>query len=151
MILDHLHRADLYAGLSPSLRVAFDYLRTTDFARVTDGKHAVGDTGVFAIVSRYRTKRPEEAVWESHRRNIDVQCVIQGRERFGIVPLDSAPPVKTPYDDAKDVMFYEPGENTLPLAAGQFAVFFPQDVHAPGLADGEPSEVLKVVMKVPVK
>jgi len=151
MILDDLRRADLYAALSLDLRSALAYLRATDFSQVADGKYPVGDGGITAIVMRYRTKPPAEAVWESHRKNIDVQYIVQGRERCGYVALESAPPVKTPYNDEKDVLFYEPGRDEFTLSAGQFAVFFPHDIHAPSLSDGEPGDVLKVVVKVPVQ
>ena len=151
MILDHLDRADLYVALSPGIAAAFEYLRTADFANVADGKYPVGDTGVMAMVSRYHTKPLADAVWESHRRNIDVQYVASGSERFGYVPLEHAPPVKTPYREDKDVMFYEPGGDMLTLRAGQFAIFLPHDIHAPSLVDGTSCEVLKVVMKVPVR
>jgi YhcH/YjgK/YiaL family protein len=151
MILDHLDRADLYRGLSPGIATALDYLQSTDFSSVADGRYPLGESGVVALVSRYRTKSPADAVWESHRRNIDVQYVAMGSERFGYVPIDRAPPVKTAYSDEKDVMFYEPGADTLQLSAGQFAIFFPHDIHAPSLADGAAGEVLKVVMKVPVE
>jgi len=151
MILDDLHRSALYAGVAPGLGIAFDYLHGTEFSHVADGKYPLGESGVYALVSRYRTKTPNDAVWESHRRHIDVQCVIQGRERFGYAALDRAPSVKTPYNDEKDVIFYEPGSDTVTLAAGQFAIFFPQDVHAPSLTDGTPSDVVKVVIKVPVR
>jgi biofilm protein TabA len=150
MILDHLSRAGLYASLSPGIAAALEYLRGTDFTTVADGKYPVGNSGVMAIVSRYRTKLPAAAVWESHRRNIDVQYVADGTERFGYVPLDQAPTVRTPYADEKDVIFYEPASDTVTLSAGQFAIFFPQDIHAPSLAEGEPGDVLKVVLKVPV-
>ena len=38
----------------------------------------------------------------------------------------------------------------LQLRAGQFALLFPQDGHAPSCAWDEPAEVLKVVVKVMV-
>lgn len=149
MILDALDRADLYATIHPAFADSFRYLRHTDFAALTDGKYGL-DFGVVALISRYRTKPLSEAVWESHRRHIDIQYVVQGRERFGFVPGERAPRITTPYDEAKDVIFYEPGQDLLDLVAGQFAVFFPHDIHAPGLACDQPEDVLKVVLKIPL-
>lgn len=150
MILDHLERADRYAPLAAGIAAALRYLRDTDFTALPDGRIELDGDRLIAIVSRYRTKLPHEAVWESHRRYIDVQFMVRGSERFGYLPREAAPPIKTPYNDAKDVVFYEPGDETLRLRAGHFAIFFPEDVHAPSLADGEPDDVLKVVMKVAV-
>lgn len=152
MIFDSLRNAPRYFGIAASLRTALEYLQTSDFARMDDGKYQLDGDRLFAMVSRYRTKLPPEAVWESHRRYIDVQYVVQGVERLGYGPLERPPMVKTPYDASRDVIFYEPGTDTLRFAAGQFAILYPEDIHAPGLAeDGQaPGEVLKVVMKVAV-
>jgi YhcH/YjgK/YiaL family protein len=151
MILDALVRADWYVALHPSFAESFHYLRTTDFHSLSEGKFPLAESRVVAIISRYRTKPMSEAVWESHRRHIDIQYVVQGRERCGYAPLDRGPRVTVPYDEQKDVQFHEPGRDLFDLTAGQFAVFFPHDVHAPSLADGEPADVLKVVLKVPVE
>jgi YhcH/YjgK/YiaL family protein len=52
------------------------------------------------------------------------------------------------YSAERDVAFYTGQGDWLTLAAGMFAVFFPQDVHRPGAQAGPPTVVKKVVMKV---
>lgn len=151
MILEFLSRAERCAALSPGIAAALRYLRSIDFTTLPDGKVEIDGPRLIANVMRYQTKLPEQAVWESHRQYIDVQYVVTGQERIGYVPLDKAPPVQAPYNDTKDVIFYEPGCDTFTLRAGQFAIFYPEDIHAPSLADGEPGPVLKVVMKVAVE
>ena len=106
------------------------------------------------MVQRYKTKLPEQAVWESHRKYIDVQFVAGGHEQFGHVLLANAPKIKTPYNEERDVIFYEPGAETFDAPMGMFMIFYPDDIHAPGLAIGNPptaSEVVKVVVKVAVE
>jgi biofilm protein TabA len=151
MILDQLSRAARYHAVSPGIAAAFDFLRTANIDQLADGRNAIDGDRLFAMLNRYRTKPPTEAVWESHRKYIDVQYVVRGREWMGYVPLDRAPAVKTPYDDGRDVIFYEPGTDGFVLEAGQFAVFFPEDIHAPGLVAGTPDDVVKVVVKVAVE
>ncbi len=148
MILDHLARAGRYRGLSAGITAALDFLRTTDLTAFPEGKTLLDGDRLIANVARYRTKTAAEAVWESHRKYIDVQYVVSGQERFGYVDLASAPAVVKDYNAEKDVLFYSPGTVTLPLPAGYFAIFFPEDIHAPGLAEGAADDVLKVVMKV---
>ncbi|MDX1965845.1 MAG: YhcH/YjgK/YiaL family protein [Planctomycetaceae bacterium] len=150
MIFDSLRQASRYANLDASLRTALDYVQSSDFARMDDGRYNLEGDHLFAIVSRYQTKPLGHAVWESHRKYIDVQVMVQGTERMGYVPLDRAPEIKTPYDAGRDVIFYQPGEDTLRFSAGHFAIFFPEDIHAPGLAQdlATPEEVFKVVVKV---
>ncbi len=152
MIYDSLTHADLYRNIQPGITQALDYLRQTDFSNVANGKYELDGSKLYAMVMRYPTRADCDAVWESHRKYIDVQYIVQGEERFGYVPLSEAPPVTMSYSDEKDVIFYEPGKASLPLKAGQFAVFFPHDIHAPCLTnDGKPSEIAKVVVKVAVE
>ena len=58
------------------------------------------------------------------------------------------------YDIEKDACFGTvPKEEITPvyLQAGQLAVFYAEDGHAPKLAAGKPSRVVKVVVKVAAK
>jgi YhcH/YjgK/YiaL family protein len=151
MIYDFLSNADCYRDVKPGIARAFEYLRQADFANVAVGKYELDGARLYAMVQRYTTKTFDAAVWESHRKYIDVQYVCQGEEWFGYVPLSLAPAVTTPYDEGKEAQFYAPGSLTMPLRAGQFAVFFPQDIHAPCLAGpAGPAEVVKVVVKVAI-
>lgn len=151
MIYDELANAVTYQHVKPGIAQALEYLRTTNFAEVPNGKYELDGTKLYAMVQRYQTRLPADAIWESHRKYIDVQFVYQGTERFGYAPLSHAPTVTAAYSEEKDVIFYAPGSLTLPLTAGQFAIYFPQDVHAPSLAEGNvPTDVVKVVVKVAV-
>jgi YhcH/YjgK/YiaL family protein len=52
------------------------------------------------------------------------------------------------YDEEKDYMLYEEVSFFLKLNAGMLAIFFPHDIHMPGIMDKEPEPVKKVVIKV---
>ena len=149
MILDRLTHAAAYRPLGPGIAAALDWLTRTDLAALPVGRHAVDGDALFFIVERYQPRPLDAAIWESHRRYIDVQCVIHGVERMGITPLSSNPPVKEPYDETKDRTFYHGAGDLITVPAGSFAIFSPQDIHAPGLApEKDVREVMKVVMKV---
>lgn len=152
MILDTMRHWTRYSSLGSGIRSALEYLHGSDFDRLDSGRYNLDGDQVYAIVNRYQTKPFPEAIWEAHRKYIDVQFVVRGTERLGYVPLDRAPQVQTPYDFQRDVILFAPATDTLLFAAGQFAILFPEDIHAPGLASDlqTPSEVLKVVVKVAV-
>ena len=151
MIYDHLTNAATSRSVHPGIARALDYLAATDFTDIPNGRYELDGARVFALVQRYRSKPLPECVWESHRKHIDVQFVFRGEEAFGYVPLATAPAITHAYDEQKDVQFYAPGTLRIPLSAGQFAVFFPQDIHAPGLALNDvPADIIKVVVKVAV-
>jgi biofilm protein TabA len=90
--------------------------------------------------------------FEYHRKYIDIQFIASGEEVVGWAPAERMT-ITEPYNDEKDVCFgtVRRGEMTqVYLKAGQIAVFFPEDGHAPGLAAVRPSKVMKVVVKVAV-
>jgi biofilm protein TabA len=150
MILDALGQADRYETLHRRFTAAFEFLRRPDLTSLSDGRHPLDGDQLVAIISRAQTKTLDVAVWESHRRYIDVQYIVAGAERVGFEPLSENCVVRTPYQAERDVVFYEPGTRYFDFAAGQFCVFFPTDVHAPSLAVGTPQPVHKVVLKVQI-
>lgn len=148
MIVDLLSHAASYRGIHPGIQRALEFLATDECKALRPGRYEIDGKELVAIVEEYLTKLAPQAVWESHRRHVDVQYVASGTEAFGVANSLDALPVKMPYSEERDVTFYEPGNQRLVVTAGTFLVFFPQDIHAPGLAVSEPSPVRKVVMKV---
>lgn len=150
MILDRLENAASYIQLGPQISAALRYLAATDFSHVEPGRYPLDGDRLFAMVQRNKTKPAGEAVYEAHRRYIDVQYVVQGVERMGYAPLRADTPVHTAYDAEKDFALYNAVGTLFDVPPGAFTVFFPHDMHAPGLAGGNPptpGEVLKVVVK----
>lgn len=166
MIVDQLDACDAYRSLGERFAAGFDYLRGTDFTALPDGRYALRDAELVAIVQTYQTKPVEEGRWEAHRRHADIQYVFSGVERMGISPL-ARMAVQPPYDADKDVEFYLPGDPAPPrtrrggpgvvtgdqaqfvrVDAGSFAIFLPQDVHMPNIEICGQATVKKVVIKV---
>ena len=148
MILDSLGRATEYHELHPGLPAAFAWLRE-HAATAGTGRHEVAD-GVVAIVDSYRTAPATEKKWETHRRHVDLQVVLSGCELAGWSPVSDLT-TRTPYNPEKDAEFYEPPVSAVTrfrLHPGLFAVFLPGDGHQPGVMEGEPGEVRKVVFKL---
>jgi YhcH/YjgK/YiaL family protein len=150
MILDRLEHARMYRALDADIARAFDYLQQTNFRDVTDGRYELDGDRLFALVLRYRPKPLDQAMWEAHRRYIDIQYVVEGSERMGYTCLRGDLPVRQPYDPKKDIIFFDADGDWIEVPAGSFAIFAPHDVHAPGLATDRPeasAEVCKVVVK----
>ena len=149
MIVDSLKNADRYANVHPLFARAFEYLRHTDLASIEVGKYDVAD-GLKAIVSDKKGMTAEEscAKFECHNANIDIQVCISGKETLGWKPRQSCVSEREPYNPEKDVQFYTDAPDMFfQLEDGQFAIFFPEDVHAPMIAEGE---VKKMVIKVKI-
>jgi len=157
MIHDHIDQADAYLPLLPGLDKAIAFLREQPLAELGTGKHVIDGDRLFVIIDRYTPRTDEQQVWEAHERYADVQLIVAGRERMGVLPLNRATAIKTPYDAEKDAAFYEPASPAadplwLTMTPGHFAVFLPQDIHAPGLRLNANSvtPVVKAVVKVAV-
>ncbi len=148
MVRDHWVNAHVYAPLGPRITRAFDYARVTDFASLVDGTYPVGGDDVRALVQRYATKAPGEGRWEAHRRFIDLQFLVAGRERIGVAPLSHL--LAEPYDEEQDLLWLTGSGDFVTLVPGDFVLLWPGDGHMPGMAVDAAEDVTKVVIKIAV-
>lgn len=149
MILDHLERADRYAGLHGRFATALEYLRKPQIAEISSGRHAIDGDDLFIIIEKVEGRGRELARVEYHRRYIDIQFVISGMEQIGWISIDDCQQSLQPYDLQTDVGFYaEPPVTWFTLQPGTLAIFFPEDGHAP-LAGSGPAH--KAIVKIAVE
>ncbi len=149
MIADNIRNAALYYGMGPGFEKALRYLAETDFSRCAPGRVDLDGNALYAVISEYTTKPVSDASWETHRKYIDLQYLAAGREQIAVADLQALTPAAD-YDETKDCQFFRGSGWNLPLNGGTFAVFFPHDAHMPGIADGAPAMVRKVVVKIRV-
>jgi biofilm protein TabA len=132
MILDALARADRYLSLHPAFPRAFAFLGRPDLALLATGRHAVDGDRLYVSVDHKEGRGREGARLESHRRYIDIQFTIEGDEEIGWTPVDDCTAPAGPYDDERDIRFYEDHPRTwVAVPRGRFTIFFPEDAHAP--------------------
>lgn len=145
MIIDRLENIGKYASLSPLFAQAIEFLSSRDLNGLQTGKTELGKD-LFVNVTETLPKTREEARLETHRDFIDIQIPLSGTEVMGYTPATDCLPTNAPYDKDKDISFYEgAAENYLSVKPGMFAIFFPQDAHAPGIS---PEGVKKIIVKV---
>jgi YhcH/YjgK/YiaL family protein len=149
MIHDILARAQRYRPLGTRVALALEYLRSSDFGTVPDGRHPIDGDRMYALVQSYTTKPPEQGTWEAHRRCMDLQFVVEGGEQIGYLPPGRI--AEGEYDAARDVATVPGGAadgDRLTVRTGDFMLIWPGEVHMPGLAIGPPATVRKVVVKI---
>ncbi len=152
MILADLKNAEDKIPGSPAFKKALDFLRRADIRNLPDGKYEIDGARVYAMAQRYETIAPAEPKFEAHRKYIDLQFLAEGAEVIGWAPLEKMR-IAEVYDAEKDACFgaVPAGAWTpLLLGAGQLAVLYPEDAHAPRLAAGGTGRVTKIVVKVGV-
>lgn len=127
---------------------AFAFLKEHDLKTITKGKYPIDGTNVFATVTEDPSKDFDKTNWESHRKYIDVQIVLEGEEKMGKWPVDKVTSVTKPYDEAKDVANYTAPGKFYIIPAGTFIIFFPGEAHRPNITPGGNKVVKKLVIKV---
>ena len=150
MIIDKIENASLYFGISDRIKKALRYIQNTDFLKIELGRHDIDGDDIYALVYNYETKTPQEAFLEAHRNYIDVQYVYDGIEQVGFTPLIGQNAVKE-YDVNDDYLLFKEESSLISFKKGMFAIFFPDDLHMPGICMEKPSKIKKVVVKVNIK
>ena len=111
----------------------------------------LGD-GIRCIGNYYETVSVATAVFEAHRKFVDLQCIVSGEERIGVAKAGTG--VDTPYNEQKDVYFSQvAAEEYVEMKPGSVLCLFPEDMHQVSvqLEEGKPVQVAKMVFKVPVE
>jgi len=147
MIIDQISNASKYFALHPLFEKAFAYINATEFDAMSDGKIQL-EEGLLAILSNANGKLKEDSLkkFECHNSNIDIQLCLSGNETIGWKPRHKCVTPNGDFNTEKDVQFfYDAPDMFFQLTDGQFAIFFPEDVHAPMIGEGM---IKKLVMKV---
>ena len=150
MIADKLENAGLYFGAHPYFEKAFTTI--AEWCKNPPEQNRVDLDGdkLFGIVQKYVTKPACEKKYEGHRKYIDIQFVFSGHEIMGWEHV-SKTPEGTEYSDEKDCVLCDIQGTDLKMGPGYFAVFYPNDLHKPGVSDGEDVDVVKFLFKVAVE
>ncbi|MEY4939128.1 MAG: hypothetical protein RIQ93_863 [Verrucomicrobiota bacterium] len=109
--------------------------------------------GVYAVEQVYETKARADGFFESHRKYIDVQTVVEGEELIEVADF-SQMKIREPFNAERDLVLFQdnPDASLLRVFPGQVAIFYPVDVHMPTLRlRSAPTLVRKSVVKVPVE
>ncbi len=153
MIITDLDNLSRQLAMNQKFAHAIEFLRREGWRGHPDGTIEIDGKNVYGLLQSYETKIPQSTVpFEGHRKYIDLQFVIEGKETIYWTPTHCLTPT-IPYDAAKDIWFsHAPrGDATeIVLSSGKLAVFFPEDAHATRQAAGQPMPVKKVIVKVAV-
>ena len=136
------------AALGEKYEKAFAFLRRADLKTLPVGRYELDGEDVYAIVSDNTLKAIGEVQRpEFHRRYADVQAPLTGEEVFGLpaLPDDVA---HGPFDDAKDIAFFDAPCPVRPVRPGECLVIPPCVAHAPCLTDAPGTRVRKAIVKV---
>lgn len=146
MVVDTLENLEKYESLNPLFSIVVNFLKSTDIHSLEPGKIVLKEKELIVNISQITPKSKEEVKLETHNEFIDIQIPLSDTEVMGYTPAKDCVPDDALYDAEKDLTFFE-GEamDYISVKPGMFAVFFPQDGHAPGISK---YGVKKIVVKV---
>ncbi len=142
MIRDTIEHLGQYEAAHPLFRTAFAFLRNYD--NLECGRYPL-ENGIFALVQRYTAKQESVCKWEAHKKYIDLQYIVKGRETI-CTAYENEMTLTVPYHAEKDISFYEGNGSRQELKEGEFLILFPWDAHKPAIGEGE---IEKIVLKIP--
>lgn len=147
MVIDSLAQAKRWECVNLGFKQVFRYLKSVEWETLPPGRIVLDEGRVWLQVEEPLGREAEEARLEAHDRFIDIQLPLAGEETFGWswrgdLRMEAA----GGYDGERDIVFYDdrPAAH-FTLRAGQFAIFFPEDAHAPCIGQGR---LRKIVAKV---
>ena len=147
MVIDTLDNLAKYEALNPLFKDVVEFLKNNDLNTLEPGKHMIKDKDLFVNITTAKGRAHDEAVLETHVNMIDIQIPLDVAETYGYTPLCRLP--ETPYNAEKDITKYEGmAESFVECQPGMFAIFFPQDGHAPCISMSP--EIKKAIFKVKV-
>ena len=129
-------------------RVVSEFVQENDLSVMKLGRYDL-ENGCYVNLDEYETK--ENIVFEAHRKYIDVQIIISGKEKILYAPLNCGIE-ESVYSEEKDVAFYTCYTNDYSevcLEEGEAVVLFPEDLHAPCNWDVKLKN-RKAVFKIPI-
>ncbi|MGN5049545.1 YhcH/YjgK/YiaL family protein [Aeromonas veronii] len=111
------------------------------------GKTEIDGLNLFCLVSEDLTEQAADRRGEFHQQYLDIQLLLCGEEWIGVGPHDY---VSDGADHPHPDLWFVDDEQTsyLALQPGDFAIFWPGELHRPLCTFNQPAKVKKLVVKV---
>lgn len=111
------------------------------------GKTEIDGLNLFCLVSEDLTEPAADRRGEFHQQYLDIQLLLRGEEWIGVGPHDY---VSDGADHPHPDLWFVDDEQTsyLALQPGDFAIFWPGELHRPLCTFNQPARVKKLVVKV---
>ncbi len=153
MIYDGIAAIEKYRGLNKNLDTLIDWFAENDPADLPLGKTLIDGERVFANTMEAKTKLPENARFETHRKYMDLQMDLEGVEDFMTTPGELEPLTEFDVDGDKGFWKAAEGNDDLlvgTLEKGHFAIFMVGEPHMPNLVhgDAEVGPLKKICFKI---
>ena len=108
--------------------------------------------GIYALEQSFVTKKLRNCFYESHKKYVDVQIMLEGAELMQLFDISNEHAQLLSYNEKTDFCVYDVNSEivtNLLMSCGDVYVFFPRDGHLGMLENIKSSSVKKTVIKIP--
>ncbi|MCR5678667.1 MAG: YhcH/YjgK/YiaL family protein [Prevotella sp.] len=127
-------------------KAAFKWLAKTDLRTIPSGKHPIPGTTLVASVEDSKNGPLEKRNSESHYHHVDLQYVVSGTERFGIIEHESSTPKDQWRDDVIHYNYDLSKARFYDSAPDRFFIFFPSDWHIAKVENDSNDQGIRVIV-----
>ena len=152
MIADVYENYKLYSSVHKDWDKAFAVIKEWLSMPIPEGANvSLEQDGLKLVMQTYKTVPASSKKFEGHRRNIDIQFMVEGKEIIYYANNKDLE-VVVPYSQERDHMSFgdSPGASPIHLLPRSFAVFFPDDGHKTQIQWGESCDAIKIIAKLPI-
>ena len=152
MFIGDLTKQDYKLGLPKAIGEALDYLKTIELTTLSVGRHDITDQ-IYMNVMELDTSAAESKKAEIHRKYLDIQVLISGKEAIQCSPVYPDLSLYTEYHEQDDYQLTADiaAKNEIVLQPKMFAIFLPYEPHKPCCnVDQQVQHLKKLVVKIPV-
>jgi YhcH/YjgK/YiaL family protein len=145
MIIDYIQNFGTYISINKQLEDGFVFIETIKDMPV--GRYERGN--MYALVQEGGTNPIEAGIFESHRKYIDIQYLVEGKEILewnNTINLDEI----ISYDESKDAAFYSGSGKKVNLDKDMFYILFSHDGHKCCVHYDKQTTYRKVVLKLKI-
>ena len=152
MIADNYQNYKLYSGIHKDWDKAFAVISDWLSKPIPEGANvSLEQDGVKLVMQTYKTVPVETKKFEGHKRVIDIQFMVEGKEIIYYANNRNLE-IVVPYSEERDHMSFGDSDAASPihLLPRDFAVFFPEDGHKTQCIWGESCDAIKIIAKLPL-
>lgn len=148
--IEWLRKTEINSDMQERVNDALSYLKNIDANNLREGKTEV-DSDFYYTVQRYKTRSVSECKFESHKKYVDIQILLEGSEIMDLADI-SRLTQKEDYDSEKDVMFWNESKSytRTTLRQGDYIILYPEMAHRGAVNLSEEDVVTKIVGKVKI-
>lgn len=148
MIVCAIKDLEKFLGLNKNFATVIEFLKNNNIEELPIGKTDVDGDNVFISTQEFEGKTKDVAKLETHIKYIDIQMPFSTTENIGWKNIYNLNLPTQPYNENDDIAFFDDEATSyIALQPGECVIFFPEDAHAPGIANGK---LRKAVIKVKI-